>query len=107
MGVRGSGDALDRILRRPAPNPNHPFAHGSFGYGVVQRRPAAPLGWVLARSDRGVWVFDAYAWCRDESNRRPWLRTFPTLNFAVAWMLQHQVEIGDLIARSNPEPMEP
>lgn len=100
--MQGSGEAVDRILTRPAQS--HPFAHGSFGFWVIRQEPAPQLGWVLARSVGGRWVFDAYAYCRDESGRRPWLRTFATLNSAVAWMLQHEREIRALIARSAPEP---
>lgn len=102
MGVHGTGEAVNRILRRPAQS--HPFAHGSWGYWVVQRRPAPPLGWILTRDLRGVWVFDCYARCRDSNGLRPWLRTEATLNSAVAWMLQHDREISALIARSAPEP---
>jgi hypothetical protein len=102
MGVQGSGEAIDRIMKRP--DQAHPHAHGSFGFWVVRQDPAPPLGWVLARSQSGVWVFDAYAYCRDDSGRRPWLRTFATLNSAVAWMLQHERDIRALIARSAQEP---
>ncbi|ROQ40962.1 hypothetical protein EDF46_0328 [Frondihabitans sp. PhB188] len=102
MGVRGSGEALNKILgQSPA---SHPFAFGSFGHWVIQQRPASPLGWVLARNDSGVWVFDAYARCRDNTGRRPWLKTFKSLNSAVAWMLQHERELRDLMDRSDPEP---
>ena len=55
------------------------------------------------RNATRVLVFDAYAHCRDAQGRRPWLRTFESLNSAVAWMLQHDAEIGALIASSSPE----
>lgn len=102
MGVSGSGEAIGRILSRPPQS--HPHAHGSFGFWVVQQKPAPPLGWVLARSEHGVYVMDCYAYCRDEGGKRPWLKTFASLNSAVAWMLQHEREIRDLIDRSSPEP---
>lgn len=102
MGVSGSGEAIGRILSRPPQS--HPYAHGSFGFWVVQQKPARPLGWVLARSEHGVYVMDCYAYCRDEGGKRPWLKTFASLNSAVAWMLQHEEEIHDLINRNQPEP---
>ncbi|RPE78960.1 MULTISPECIES: hypothetical protein [unclassified Frondihabitans] len=102
MGVQNSGETVDRILRRPAQS--HPYAHGSFGFWLIEQKPAPPLGWVLARSDNGVWVLDAYAHCRDAAGKRPWLRTFGTLNSAVAWMLQHEGDIRALMKRSDPEP---
>lgn len=103
MGVRGPGDAVDRIVRRPLPS--HPHAHGpGFGFWVIQRKPAPALGWVLARSERGVYLYDGYARCRDDDGRRPWLVTRSTLGSAVAWMIQHEAEITRLIARSQPEP---
>lgn len=102
MGVKGSGEALNKILAKAAPS--HPHAYGSFGFWVIARKPAPPLGWVIARNVDGVWMLDAYAYCRDETNKRPWLKTFKTLNSAASWMMQHEREILDLIERSTPEP---
>lgn len=86
VGVKGSGDAMRRILTQP--RHEHPFAlpvfPGSHGLWLVQQRPAPPLGYITTRSVMGRWVFDVYAYCRDDGGRRPWLRTFNTLNAAVA-----------------------
>lgn len=101
MGVSGSGESLARIISRPPQS--HPHAHGSFGFWVVQQKLAPPLGWVLARSERGVYVMDCYAYCRDEAGKRPWLKTHTSLNSAVAWMLQHEQEIRALQNRNRPE----
>lgn len=94
------------ILSRPLPE--HPYARpvapGTQGLWLIQVGEAAPLGYVTNRSQMGGWVFDVYAHCRDESGRRPWLRTFTTLNSAVAWTVQHEPEVRALIARSTPEP---
>jgi len=69
----------------------------------VRRVRDAPLGYVRTRSHLGRNVFDVYIHCRDAQGRRPWLRTFESLNSAVAWMLQHEDEIGALISSSPPE----
>jgi len=86
----------------------HPYARpvfpGAHGLWLVQQQPAPPLGYVTTRSSMGRWVFDVYAHCRDDGGRRPWLRTFDTLNAAVAWAVQHEAEIRTLIERSSPEP---
>jgi len=96
-----------RSVLRQRPH-EHPYAHppflGAQGLWLVQRVPAPPLGYVTMRSTVGRWVFDAYAHCRDEGGRRPWLRTFDTLSSAVAWMVQHDPEVRALIALSSPEP---
>lgn len=102
MAVQTTFDNIGKVFSRPPQS--HPYAHGSFGFWVVQQKPAPPLGWVLARSDHGVYVMDCYAYCRDEGGKRPWLKTFASLNSAVAWMLQHEPDIRDLIGRSEPEP---
>jgi hypothetical protein len=106
MGVRGSGEAARSALNKPVPS--HPHAHaptpGAHGFWVVQVKPGPPLGWVTARSAGNGPRYHCYAYCRDASGRRPWLREFDSLNSAVAWMLQHEREIHDLISRSDPEP---
>lgn len=93
------------LRRRPH---EHPHAHAPFqgaqGLWLVQRTPAPPLGDVTMRSTVGRWVFDAYAHCRDDGGRPPWLRAFDTLSSAVAWMVQHEPEVRALIARSSSEP---
>jgi len=71
---------------------------------VVQVKPSPPLSWVTARSAGNGPRYHCYAYCRDKSERRPWLREFDSLNSAVAYMLRHEPEIRDLISRSDPEP---
>ncbi|ROS52912.1 hypothetical protein EDF50_1388 [Frigoribacterium sp. PhB24] len=105
MGVNGSGDAYRRIINKPIPA--HPHAHGGFGLWTIQVKPGPALGWVIIRSNGHEPRYHAYAYCRDAGGRRPWLREFGTLNSAVAWMLQHESEIRELIAGSEPEPDEP
>lgn len=106
MGVRGSGGAAKSALNRRVPN--HPHAHartlGAHGFWVIQVEPGPPLGWVTARSAGNGPRYHCYAYCRDTSGRRPWLREFDSLNRAVAWMLQHELEIRDLISRLDAEP---
>jgi hypothetical protein len=90
--------------------PSHPHAHppspSAHGFWVVQVRLGKPLGWVIARSVGNGPRYHCYAYCRDQENRRPWLREFATLNSAVAWMLQHEPEIRTLISQCSPEPSD-
>lgn len=106
MGVRSSGEAARSALSKRVPS--HPYAHaptpGAHGFWLIQVKPSPPLGWVTARSAGNGPRYHCYAYCRDASGRRPWLREFDSLNSAVAWMLQHEPEIRDLISRSDPEP---
>jgi len=106
VGVNGSGDAARRAWAKPSPT--HPHAHpptpGANGFWVVQVKPGPPLGWVISRSLGNGPRYHCYAYCRDRENKRPWLRESQTLNGAVAWMLQHEPEIRDLIAVCFPEP---
>jgi hypothetical protein len=106
VGVQGPGESVAKIIGRP--NPSHPLAvppvPGTFGVRQIRRPPAAPLGYVLTRSLDGRSVYDAYAFCRDEGGRRPWLRTFESLNSAVAWMIQHEDQIQGFNARHDVEP---
>jgi hypothetical protein len=108
MGVQRSGEAIARILRRPIPM--HPLAvppiPGTWGTWQVRRDRATPIGYVNTRSLEGRHVFDAYARCRDKNGGRPWLRTFDTLNSAVAWMIQHEAEIRTFNDRHDDEPEE-
>lgn len=106
MKTEGGGDAFASVLRQMSPS--HPHAHaptlGAQGFWVVQVKPGPPLGWVISRSAGNGPRYHCYAYCRDQENRRPWLREFATLNSAVAWMLQHEPEIRELIARCAAEP---
>ncbi|BDZ48255.1 hypothetical protein GCM10025867_04960 [Frondihabitans sucicola] len=106
MGVQGSGEAIAKILRRPIPS--HPLAvppvPGTYGTWQVRRHRSAPIGYVNMRSLNGRHVYDAYAHCRDDNGGRPWLRTFDTLNSAVAWIIQHEDQIQAYIDRHHPEP---
>ena len=108
IGVQTSNRNATRVLRQEIPS--HPLAvpsvPGSWGEWQVRRVRDAPLGYVRTRSHLGRNVFDVYAHCRDAQGRRPCLRTFESLNSAVAWMLQHEAEIGALIVSSSPE-LEP
>lgn len=98
MGVRGSGESVDRILRRRPDS--HPFAippaPGGQGVWLIRRTPT-PIGYVLKRPVAGVFVYDVYPDCRDEHGKRPWLKTFRTFNSAVARAVQHEKEINGLI----------
>jgi hypothetical protein len=106
MGVRGSGKAAAKILRRPIPT--HPLAvppiPGMFGVWQVRRDRAAPLGYVLARAEQGGIVYHSYAHGRDDAGGRPWLRREDSLNSAVPWMIQHEAELSALTGRLHPEP---
>lgn len=107
MAVQTTWENLERDLR--APRPSHPLAEpvapGAESLWLVRKPNAAPLGFVLHTSDimTGHGQYDAYAHCRDDANKRPWLKTFQTLNSAVAWMIQHERDIRGLIQRSLPE----
>jgi hypothetical protein len=105
MGIKGTGETARSVLGLP--RPSHPHAHepspGAQGFWVVQVKPASPLGWVISRSLGNGPRYHCYAYCRDQENHRPWLREFATLNSAVAWMLQNELEIRNLIASSLPE----
>jgi hypothetical protein len=70
----------------------------------VRRTPENPIGYVLMRPEAGSHVFDVYAHCRDDGGGRPWLHTFPSLNSAVAWAIQHEGEIRKFNAAHDPEP---
>ncbi len=59
---------------------------------------------VRADDEGGGFVYDVYAHCRDDKGGRPWLKTFRTFNSAVAWPVQHERDIYELIARNSPEP---
>ena len=104
VGVNGAGDACRRIISKPIPT--HPHAHGGFGLWTIQVKPGPALGWVIIRSNGHEPRYHAYAYCRDAGGRRPWLREFGTLNSAVAWMLQHEHEIRELISGCDPEPID-
>lgn len=103
VGVNGPGDAARRAWAKPPPT-RAPADPGANGFWVIQVKPGPPLGWVLSRSRGNAPSYHCYAYCRDQENRRPWLREFATLNSAVAWMLQLEPEIRDLISRCDPEP---
>lgn len=106
MKVNDSGAAARLALLRELPR--HPHAYpptpDAQGFWVVQVKPGPPLGWVISRSIGNGPRYHCYAYCRDHENRRPWLREFATLNSAVAWMLQHEAELRELISRSRAEP---
>jgi len=105
VGVRGSGEVAAKILRRPIPT--HPFAvppiPGTFGVWQVRRHRASPLGYVLSRHELGGIVYHCYAHGRDDAGGRPWLRREGSLNSAVAWMIQHEVELSALTGRLHPD----
>lgn len=92
------------LRRRPH---EHPYAippiPGGRGLWLIRQGEADPLGYVLMRPMQAGFVFDIYAHCRDAGGRRPWLHTAPTFNSAVAWTVQHDLEIRALIAWSSPE----
>lgn len=106
MGVHGRGESVERIVGRPIPS--HPLAvpaiKGTFGAWQVRRHRANPIGYVLTRSESGRTVYDCYAHCRDGGGKRPWLRTFESLNSAVAWMIQHEDQLHAFNARHDIEP---
>ena len=106
MGVKGTGQTARTVLNKVAPS--HPHAHapspGAQGFWVVQVKPGPPLGWVISRSVGNGPRYHCYAYCRDQEGRRPWLMDFSSLNSAVAWMLQHEPEVRELISRLWPEP---
>lgn len=105
MGVTGPGKSVDSILRRRPDE--HPFAipvaPGAQGLWPIRVTPT-PIGYVLKRSEGGGFVYDVYAHCRDDKGGRPWLKTFRTFNSAVAWAVQHERDIFELIAKNSPEP---
>lgn len=106
MGVQGRGESVDRMVGRPIAS--HPLAvpaiKGTFGAWQVRRTRANPIGYVLMRSLDGRSVYDCYAHCRDGSGKRPWLKTFDTLNSAAAWMIQHEAELHAFNSRHDVEP---
>lgn len=106
MGVQGPGESVNQFIGRPIPS--HPFAvpavKDTFGAWQVRRDRRNPIGYVLHRSLDGRTVYDAYAHCRDEGGKRPWLRTFASLNSAVAWMIQHEADLRAFNNRHNVEP---
>ncbi|RPE78121.1 MULTISPECIES: hypothetical protein [unclassified Frondihabitans] len=106
MGVQGPGESVDRFIGRP--NPSHPLAvpavKNTFGAWQVRRDRTNPLGYVVNCSLDGRTVYDAYAHCRDGGKKRPWLRTFESLNSAVAWMIQHEDELLAFNSRHDVEP---
>jgi hypothetical protein len=105
-GIKGAGETARSVLGKPSAS--HPHAHaptpGAQGFWVVQVKPGPPLGWVISRSVGNGPRYHCYAYCRDQEDKRPWLREFSTLNSAVAWRLQHEAGIRDLISSCSPEP---
>jgi len=105
---RKTYEVLDRIANTRMEHPHAiPIAPGSWDVWQVKIGAADPLGYVRRhpRSDATrQYVFDAYAWCRDDLGGRPWLMTHTSLNSAVAWMIQHAAEIQAIIAKNHPEP---
>jgi hypothetical protein len=105
MGVQGPGESVDKMLR--APPPSHPFAvppsPGTVGVWQIRRVKEAPIGYVVRRPSHGVPTFHAYAHCRDDEGKRPWLHEFSTLNAAAAWMMQHERQLREFNARHGPE----
>lgn len=108
MGVQTSNENASRVLRQAIPS--HPLAvpsvPGSWGEWQVRRVRNAPLGYVRTRSHLGQNVYDVHAHGRDDQGGRPWLRTFESLNSAVAWMVQHEAELSALTERLHAEPDE-
>lgn len=106
MGVQGPGEQAAAILRqRPYAHPYAiPPTPGGQGVWLVRQPGHDPLGYVVIRPVQGGFLFDIYAHCRDDSQRRPRLHAAPSLNSVVAWAIQHASEIRALIARSAQEP---
>lgn len=102
--------SVEQMINTPLPS--HPLAEpsepGTVGLWRVGRPRQPPLGFIITVHDDAAsrYNYHCYAYCRDENNKRPWLKAFPALNPAVAWMVQHEREIRRLIERSSPETVQ-
>jgi hypothetical protein len=81
-----------------------PAIPDSIGVWQIRRVREAPTGYVVRRPARGEHSFHAYAHCRDSAGKRPWLGEFATLNSAVAWMIQNELELTRMTLDNSPEP---
>ncbi|ROS61423.1 hypothetical protein EDF38_0513 [Frigoribacterium sp. PhB160] len=97
---------MKAVLRRPVPT--HPLAvppiPDGFGVWQVRRVPEAPLGYVRSEHRGRDLAYHCYAHGRDDAGGRPWLHTASSLNSAVAWLLQHESELGAQRRGLRPEP---
>ncbi|WP_434181396.1 hypothetical protein RI685_16355 (plasmid) [Clavibacter michiganensis] len=94
--VKGSIDGLVRDVGA------HPWAHLEAGYWRIQVEDHPVLGYVIRhRAELGdPFTFELYADARNGQGQRIWIRREPSLNTAVAWMVQHSAELIAFAARS-------
>ncbi|MFS4504904.1 hypothetical protein ACMA46_01585 [Clavibacter sp. Sh2141] len=84
-----------QMTREPAPLDHHPHARFHQGAWRVQVASQPVLGYVVptARAAGSAPVFEVYADAVDDSGRRVWVSTAVTLEAAIAWMREHDMEL--------------
>jgi hypothetical protein len=83
------------MTREPEPLIHHPHARFHQGAWRVQVASQPVLGYVVptVRVAGAAPVFEVFADAVDESGRRVWVSTAVTLDAAVAWMREHDMEL--------------
>ncbi len=98
--VKSKLDGIDSLVRSTG---QHPWAHLQAGYWRIQVEDRPVVGYVIRhRAELGdPFTFDVYADARNDQGRRIWIRREPSLDTAVAWMVQHSAELIAFAARSR------
>jgi hypothetical protein len=83
------------MTREPEPLDHHPHARFHQGAWRVQVASQPVLGYVVptCRTAGSAPVFEVYADAVDDSGRRVWVSTAVTLEAAVDWMREHDMEL--------------
>ncbi|OUE29737.1 hypothetical protein BFL35_13845 [Clavibacter michiganensis] len=83
------------MTRQPEPLVHHPHARFHQGAWRVQVASQPVLGYVVPteRTPGADPVFEVYADAVDDSGRRVWVSTAVTLEAAIAWMREHDMEL--------------
>ncbi len=98
--VKSKLDGINSLVRSTG---QHPWAHLQAGYWRIQVEDRPVVGYVIRhRAELGdPFTFDVYADARNDQGRRIWIRREPSLDTAVAWMVQHSAELIAFAARSR------
>ncbi len=98
--VKSKLDGIDSLERSTG---QHPWAHLQAGYWRIQVEDRPVPGYVIRhRAELGdPFTFDVYADARNDQGQRIWIRREPSLDTAVAWMVQHSAELIAFAARSR------
>jgi hypothetical protein len=97
--VKSKLDGIDSLVRSTG---QHPWARLEAGYWRVQVEDQPVLGYVIRhRAELGdPFTFEIYADARNADGARIWIRREPSLNSAVAWMMQNGDRLIAFAARN-------